>query len=161
MKEGLNKKSNSEFEDQKKNTEWNNQEESLKYLASKFSEMLAESPIVIYEEKKGSKAEEVGKKFDKVQEVRTDKTGTGGHINIIFDYNNYIAVDKDRFDACNYFQKQSDYYKITEESYQNILTMMDKLIKISGFSEVEKEKMFQMVVENFKNKIIKDEDLKQ
>ena len=161
MKEELNKKLGEEFEQQKKDVEWNNKQENAKYLASKFSEILAKNPIIVYVKHGNFKTEDNGIKFDKVKETRTDESGTGGYIEVIFNDRDSIAVNKDKFSGSNFFEKQSDYYKITKESYQSILTMMDRLIKISGYTEVEKEKMFQMVVDNFKNKIIKDKDLKQ
>jgi len=157
--EGINKNIDPEFEKQKERAEWENKQESHKYLASKFSEVLNQNPIVVYTQHRDSNPEDSGRKFDKVEEVRTDESGTGGSVSVIFDYNNWVAVDKKECKASSFFDKNNDYYKITEESFHNILDMMDELIKISGYTEIEKGKMFQSVVDSLKNKIVKKEDL--
>jgi len=161
MKEGLNKNKEAEdakFESDKKRVERDNKQENTKYLATKFSEVLAQNPIVVYTNHEGSKRKDVSKKCDKVQEVRTDESGTGG-VSVYFDSSDWVSVGENGFSASNFFDKKTGYYKITEESYQNILTMMNELIKASGYTEVEKQKMFQMVVDNFKGKILKPEDI--
>lgn len=149
-------KIDSEFEKKKEKVEYDNRRENHQYLASKFSEKLAESPIVFYYQDINSFAK-IDKVFDKVTEVRTDESGTGGSVDINFTYNDWISVNKTNFRTSDSFER----YKISEESFQNILTMMSEAIKISGYSEAEKNKMFQDVVNYFKSRIINKEDLEK
>ena len=151
MNEGI-KKVDLNFEKEKEDIKWKNQQEKTKYLMSKFSEVLAQNPIEIYT-KYGDRIEKVGIIFDKIERVTTDESGTGGNIEVIFNNNNYIAVSKRGFGSSSLFGKEGQ-HKIKKEAFQNILTMMSELIKASGYSETEKSKMLQDVVDNFKDNII-------
>ena len=128
-------------------------------LAQKFSEKLKEHPINIYIKHDNLPVENNRKTrtiFGNIESVRTDESGTGGSVSINFSYNNWISVRKDKFDGSDFFNPRSAYYKINEESFQNILTMMKELINRSGYSEVEKDNMFNLVVDG-----LKEEDLKE
>ena len=157
--EGKNKPVDLQFEREKKDLEWKNKQDVHEGLASKFSELIAENPIVIYTQHNGFKPEKMGIFFDKIKEIRTDESGTGGSISVAFNYDDWIAVRTSGFSSSNYFDKTSDYYKITKESLSNIMRMMNELIERSGYTEQEKDAMSKSVFENFRNKIVKQEDI--
>lgn len=166
-REGLNKKEKPEFEKDpeferaKDNQERENKNKIYEGLASKFSELIAENPIVIYTQHgDGSPRKDIGP-FNKVKDVRTDESGTGGGASINFDGSEWVSVGKNGVSCSHYFDKKTEYYKITKESLSNIMRMMDELIGRSGYSDQEKAMMSKYVFDNFRNKIIKPEDLEK
>lgn len=158
--EGLNKNIDPDFERQKKDIEWKNKSEIKEHLASKFSELIAENPIVVYysQVNEDTGTENIRASFNKVKEVRIDESGTGGSMQLIFNYDDWVAVGKEGCRGSNYFDKSSNYYKISKDSADNIISMMNELIKRSGYNEQEKTKMLEDVVNNFKNKITNVEE---
>jgi hypothetical protein len=149
-----------EFEREKKQTEQNVYREKMDFLTKKYSEILEKEPVIVYTQHDNYKPEKT-REFNNIRDMKTDTTGTGGRITAYFDYDDYISVDKDSFSPSNYFQSGSGYYKMTKDSFNNILNMMDELIKDSGYTEAEKNKMFQSVVDGLKNKIIDEKSLEQ
>lgn len=166
MKEKLNEKFSADFEQQKKNIEWNNKEAKLNDFKNEFNEILSQNPINIYTQyNKDMKARKENLFFKGVESLRSDESGTGGNVGFeltikggkVYDW---IYVNKDGSVSADHYLRKDDCYKITNDSFQNILTMVNKLIKNSGYNDKEKNAMFNGIVEHFKGKIIKDEDLK-
>lgn len=147
-------------EREKTNTEMQNYKEHMKHLAEKFSGWLQDEPITVYTQYTGFPANSE-RKFDQIKEVHTDRTGSGGSIDVFFDRDNYISVNKDKYSGNSQFSPTADYYKITKESFYNISRMMDELIRDSGYTEVEKTKMSKMVIDALKNKIVDGESLEK
>lgn len=146
------------FEKEKDNKQWENRQDVYKGLALKFSELIKENPIVVYtQDDNFAPTKNIG--FDNVEDVRTDESGTGGSSTINFNSRDWVSVGKNGFSSSSYFDKKNKYYKITEESLSNIMRMMKELINRSGYSDQDKAKMFQDLSDNFKDKIIKEEDL--
>ena len=150
-----------DFERAKANQENKNKNKIYEGLASKFSELIKENPIIVYTQHDGFGSEQNNRFFDKVQEVRTDESGTGGSISVNFSYDDYIVVDKKGARGSYHFDKNFTHYKITKESLSNIMRMMNEMIRRSGYSDQEKAMMSQYVFDNFKGKIIKLEDLEK
>lgn len=163
--EGFNKKEepefkiDPEFERSKKNQERENRQDVYEGLAKKFSELIAENPIVVYTQHDGFDPEDNGTSFSKVKDVRTDESGTGGSISVNFSYDDYVVVDKSGARGSYAFDKNSPYYKITKESLSNIMRMMDEMIGRSGYSDQEKAMMSKSVFDSLRNKIVSPEDL--
>ena len=146
------------FERKKEETQWTNRQEKIKSLVLKFSEKLQKDPIIVYVKHSGFRAKK-NTEYDKITDARTDTSGSGGGSTVFLGRDEWISVGKDGFNASTYFRPSSDYYKITNGSFQTILTMMDELIRESGYTETEKTKMFKAVVDGLKNKIIEDSDI--
>jgi len=155
---------------EQKSFEDKNKEKNLEDLKNKFNEILKENPIVFYSKKfKNEKPMKTGTSFNLIKDVRTDESGTGGNIGFTASYadkerkegyyDSYFFVDKNKANG-HYEFNSKDESRITKESFQNIVTIMNDLIKISGYSEKDKNQMFLYVIDNFKDKILKDEDLK-
>lgn len=155
MMEGKNKTPDYEVEKEKMGVQMDNRRAEIENMISKFTEKLSANPIKLYTQHTGSSPSESGS-LDKVKNVSFDESGTGGDSSIDFGNHEYIAVNKDGLRTSTYFNSENDYYKVNNDSYHNILTMMDELIKNSGYSETEKSKMFKYVIDNFKNKILKE-----
>lgn len=149
------------FEEAKKTQQHENKMTIHKELAIKFSELIKEEPIVIYTQHDGFKPEKNEIYFNNVNEIRNDETGTGGSIEVLFSYDDWVAVGTNGCRGSSYFDKNNDYYKITQESADSVIRMMNELIERSGYSSIEKTKMSQDVFNNFKNKIVKQEDLEK
>ena len=171
--EGLNQNQAPSLKE-KEDIEWKNKKENNEYLISKFSEKLAEAPIVVYlQHGEGAPQKKDTRTFNKVERVFTNQFGTGAGVSVQFDKDNWIGVsigtvegkieDKvnGRVDTSYPFDKNNGFYKITEETFQNILSIMSELIERSSCPDTEKQKMFQLVIDNFRNKIIKDEDVEK
>ncbi len=158
MNEGL----NNEFKitPEQKNIEWKNHIDMLNHFKEEFSKILKENPIQIFTKNADYPAEKL-RGIDNIKNVNIDESGTGGIVSVNFSYDDYISVTTKGFSGSSPFNKKYDFYKINEVSFQNILTMMDELIKRSGYSEQEKSKMFQFVVDGLKDKVIKDEEIKK
>ncbi len=145
------------FEEDKKHIEAKNRKEMLGFLTSKFSEKLSENPVIIYTQHENEKPGESFRNLNTVKSVRSDESGTGGDVGMEFnDGHQYLLVGKNGVSTDSTLHPNADYYKITKDSYHTLLTAMNELIEISGYSEKEKAKMFQDVIDNFKNKIVKD-----
>lgn len=153
-------KKDPEFEREKKNQEWKNKNEVYKNLALKFSDLIKENPIVVYTQHGEGYNANATSSFDTVKNVETDETGTGGCCSIDFG-EDWISVGKNGARCSHYFDKKTEYYKITKESLSNIMRMMDEMINRSGYSDQEKAMMSRDVFDNFRNKIIKQEDLEK
>ncbi|MEA3399267.1 MAG: hypothetical protein U9R00_02000 [Patescibacteria group bacterium] len=134
------------FEKQKKQHEEDHEQKEDKRFLDEINEIFKKNPIKFYEDS----GVESNKKIDNVKSISSDKSGTGGKIGIEFTYDDYVSVNKKSFNSGGVFNYSR--MKIDDESFHNILTAMDKLIKKSGYSEVEKEKMFNMVVDKLDQK---------
>lgn len=153
MKE--NSKDLQKFEQQKISLENQRNEEELKELKNKFSKILEENPIAFYNfdnYREVNKYEKEGE-LNFVSGIEVDKSGKGDGVKLSFNYGNFIKVETKKEQPVslsnNLYRKN-----ITEESFQNILTMMYDLIKISGYSDSEKEKMFQGLNNFFKGSVV-------
>ena len=135
-----------------------NRAEKIEGLLLKFSDLIKENPIIVtYTGGENSKMEHA-EKIDKIESVVSDKNGVGDNTGVRFSNGEYIYIRRNAVDASPLFVEGSTGNKITEESFQNILTIMKELIKISGYDNADKEKMFELVVNNFKDSIIKKEN---
>lgn len=151
-----------EFERTKKNQELKNKNEVYKDLVSKFSDLIAENPILIYTQHGDFAPRQDISPIDRVHNVVTDESGTGGATSIGFnDGSEWISVGTKGINCSHYFDKKTEYYKITKESLSNIMRMMDEMIYRSGYSDQEKAMMSRYIVDNFKDKIIKPEYLEK
>ena len=160
--EGLKKVSDEKFELEKRNTEQKNEEENQKYLISKFSEKISQNPIIVYVQYgSGEKPYGDSIRIDKVDGVLTDEQGKRNGVVVNFNKDITIAVSPSGIRASGFFSEKSEFYKVTNESYHNILSMMSELIEKSSYSDADKSKMLQNVINNFRNKIIKDEDVEK
>lgn len=159
--EGLNQNQAPSLKE-KEDIEGKNKKENNEYLISKFSEKLAEAPIVVYLQHGESEPQKKDTRtFNKVEKVFTNQFGTGAGVSVQFDKDNWIGVNIGTVDTSYPFDKNNGFYKITEETFQNILSIMSELIERSSCHDTEKQKMFELVVDNFRNKIIKDEDVEK
>ena len=155
----LNKIESPITENTKRDIEFSNNKEKMKDLISKFNERLSKNPIAIYVQHDKKYKAENPRTYNAITNTYTDISGTGGSVGFDFDDREYISVTKNEIRPSSFFDSRAEYYKITEDSFQNILRMMDELIRASGYSDVDKSKMFQYVIDNFKEKIIKEEDI--
>ena len=155
----LNKIESPITENKKRDVEFSNNREKMKDLISKFNERLSETPIAIYVQHDKKYKPENPKTYSAITNAYTDPSGTGGSVGFEFENREYLSVTKNEVRTSSFFDSRAEYYKITEESFQNILRMMDELIRSSGYSDVDKSKMFQYVIDNFKEKIINEENL--
>lgn len=156
MKEGR-EKIDEEFEKQKGAVELENRKNKEKFLIENFSEKLRGGPIVVYKEgKKG-----IFSQSDKVEDVRLNYDDQG--ISVFFNHNNWIEVYANTKGIGFYdsFASKEEDYKITKDSFDTILNIMHDAIEATVCSDSDKEKMFQMIIDNFKNKIIKDEGMEK
>lgn len=140
---------------EKKNAEYKNYENKMAHLTEKFSELLKDNPIVTYVQHEGFGPENK-KEITTIEKVYTDQSGSGGDSVVSFDSERYISVGKGGYQDS---LTNSSFNKITKESFYTISRMMDELIKDSGYSDAEKTKMSQMVIDNLKNHIIEENAL--
>lgn len=141
------------FENQKEAAQLERKKNKEKFLIENFSEKLRGGPIVVYKEgKKG-----IFSQSDKVEDVRLNYDDQG--ISVFFNHNNWIEVYANTKGIGFYgsFDSKEEDYKITKKSFDTILNVMHDAIEATACSEPDKEKMFQLIIDNFKNKIIKDE----
>jgi hypothetical protein len=163
MEEAKPKEVDQDFENKKHDVEYNNHQAKMEHLASRFTEKLSEHPITIYDvsyDKNPKKA----RILDSVTEVRVDVGGTGGGVSIAFGADGGLRTDdwvgingKGVASGDNGFGR--DWYKIDNDAFQMILTMLSELIKASGYNDTEKQSMFNSAIEYFKNRIIKGEGI--
>lgn len=151
------------FEAQKRQAEEQRKRETLEDLKSKLLEIINENPIEIKYCGYGNSKD---LKFNKIDSISiNDKYCREIGIKFInddkFNKDNYFYVGDSGVRTSLPFEKKYPEYKITEISFQNILTMMNKLIDRSDLNDLEKNKMFQYVVDNFKDKILKTEEIEK
>lgn len=143
------------FEKKKQAFELKTRAKKEKFLEEKFSEILEQHPIVMY--KKGKK--EIFSKSDKAKEVLLNHDDQG--ISVSFNNDNWIRVYTKDIMVSYFFDEERGDYKITKDSFDTILTVMHDAIGATSCSESDKENMFQMIIDNFKSKIIEDEDIEK
>lgn len=136
----------------KVSTERKNYETKMAHLTEKFSELLKDNPIVTYIQHEGFGAERKHE-IESIEKVYNDQAGSGGESVISFNREDYISVGKN---GCKSSLTDNSFNKISKESFYTISRMMDELIKDSGYTEAEKAKMSQMVIDNLKNHIIEE-----
>jgi glucan-binding YG repeat protein len=131
---------------EKRHREFENYQNLMSELKSKYQEKITENPIKIighFNETKNIKD---------VYKISTDLSGTGGDIGVTFDTGDkYFYINKSGEIRDEVF---SGIYKTDNESMQTISTIMIDLIIRSGYSELEKNKMQSNVI-NHLNTLIK------
>jgi len=136
---------------EQKHIEMSNHKGVVEELQSEFNERLSEKSIKIYTQHSENDEPRLSRELRLVKSVSVDETGTGGSVGLNFE-NDYISVrPQDGLSASGLFKQ--DFYKLTSDSYHTILDMMNDLIKQSGYSDSEKDKMFNFVVNGLKNMI--------
>lgn len=151
------------FEAQKRQAEEQRKKETLEDLKSRLQEMIKENPIDI---KYCGHANSTGYKFDKINSISIidKKYNVRAGIDFTmgkFDRDNYLYVSDKGITSSLAFEKKDPEYKITNTSFQTLSTMMNTLIMRSDISDLEKDKMLQYVIDNFKDKILPTEDIEK
>lgn len=133
---------------EKRSKEIENYQNLMSELKSKYQEKLTENPIKILDSF-GSV-----KEIKDIYKISTDISGNGEDIGVTFDTGNkYFYTDKNGKINDRVFD---DIYKTDEESMQTITTMMIDLINMSGYNDVEKNKMQSNVINHLNSLIKKD-----
>jgi hypothetical protein len=153
------KKPDAQFEQDKRYVEDSNYREKINHFVSKFSEKLSENPIKEYVQHKSDEFPKEQGSLNKVTSIRFDESGTGGSMGIEFGSYNYINVDTSGTRGGGVFEKNADYYKVSQNSFHDIVSMMDQLIKSSGYTDMEKTKMLDYVIKHFEHKVITEDAL--
>jgi hypothetical protein len=165
MKESLDERTKRfKFEDEKERVENKNKNDEIEILKTKFSAMLAENPIVVYEYEplrtdESKRLEKLGD-INEVNNISGYSTKENSTININFGkYGTYINVNNTRLDGGHLFDPAFRNNKITEDSFKNILTMISESMKTLNFPENDKVQITQRIIDNFKGRILKDEEV--
>ena len=158
MKETLKRDTN--FEDQKKQVEDKNRQQEIKELNEKFNVLLMENPIEIYAQYPDDNPIKKGIKINAVKNLIIDQLGEGG-VSVVFNNDEFIGVNKNGVQSSLSFNSERSHNKILNDSFQNILTIMNESIKISGCSDDQKNMMFQAVINSLKNKVLEEDSSKE
>lgn len=123
---------------EERNTEFGNERLKKEDLLNKINEKLSSHPIAFCDP------------MGKVSEVKSLENisisnGDGGDISVSFNNNDFFSVGKDGVVRTHIYRNIKD-----KNSFHNFLDIMQKLINESGYSEVEKTKMSNGVIQKLK-----------
>ena len=153
------------FEAQKKQAEEQRKKETLEDLKSRLQEIIKENPIEI---KDCGHSNNDSYKFNQIKNVWIIDN-KNYHFKVGFDFMEKDSGGRDYFfyvtdegiKTSAIFENKNPKYKITKDSFENLSTMMNKLIQRSNLNDLEKNKMLQYVIDNFKDKILPTEEIEK